>query len=281
MPQDVLTIGSGADSNTLSLPLAKVEDVATVLSLLFPSKVDGYECVTTADEKLAQSKESCLLYGEFMPSGVCKVMDADHLNADDASSFYDLGMGLGKLCIQAFLMYPTLKMVVGVELARSRYAIAAEAVRRLHSMAPQIYRLDDTVASRDLIRLVHGERCLEFRCGDLFDTADVATADIVACELDIPVASFERFVRLLASLKTGARLVTLKQLEKFYETLAAQQQSRSKAANKPAKTSTASPKKTIDMPFVLRNRDMFSTSWNPVVGHPLGVWIKTESAAAS
>jgi len=43
-----------------------------------------------------------------------------HLDASTATSFYDLGMGLGKFALLAFLSYPNLKKVVGVELAESR-----------------------------------------------------------------------------------------------------------------------------------------------------------------
>ena len=52
-----------------------------------------------------------LLYGEVLPAGVSRMLDARHLDASKADTLYDLGSGLGKLVMQAFLQFPNLKKV--------------------------------------------------------------------------------------------------------------------------------------------------------------------------
>ena len=52
-----------------------------------------------------------LLFGEVLPDGVSKMLDSDHLDASNATVLYDLGMGCGRLCMQAFLEYPNLDLV--------------------------------------------------------------------------------------------------------------------------------------------------------------------------
>ena len=60
------------------------------------------------------------------------MLDDDHLDASTARVMYDLGMGCGKLCMQAFLQYPNLVEVVGVELSTSRASVGMEALERLY-----------------------------------------------------------------------------------------------------------------------------------------------------
>jgi hypothetical protein len=78
----------------------------------------------------------CLNGGESVCAfaGITKLLSANYLNAHDATVLFDLGMGVGKLVMQAFLQYPNLKYVCGVELAASRFNIAEDALLRLCSL---------------------------------------------------------------------------------------------------------------------------------------------------
>lgn len=60
----------------------------------------GHECVTQQDISLADECKSSLLYGEVLPDGVAKMLDADHLDAANATCLVDLGAGTGKLALQ-------------------------------------------------------------------------------------------------------------------------------------------------------------------------------------
>ena len=117
---------------------------------------DGHKCVTQADMLVAKQRGSSLLYGEVLPSSVVKMLDRNHLDASSASVLYDLGSGTGKLALQgrkpqgcrclprlltlgvvaAFLMYPNLVDVVGVELCHSRFLLGEKAVLQLASSFP-------------------------------------------------------------------------------------------------------------------------------------------------
>ena len=73
-----------------------------------------------------------LTYGELLPAGVNKLFGCDLLDASNASIVLDLGMGTGKVLMQAFLgSWTNLKTMVGVELAKSRYLLGEAAMRRL------------------------------------------------------------------------------------------------------------------------------------------------------
>lgn len=64
----------------------------------------GREIVGDRDAELAARERASLLYGEFVPDGVARVLDARHLAANDRETrpgtLVDLGMGLGKLAFQ-------------------------------------------------------------------------------------------------------------------------------------------------------------------------------------
>jgi methylase of polypeptide subunit release factors len=62
-----------------------------------------------------------LLYGELLPRGANKALSSQHLNAATARTLFDMGMGTGKIVIQAFLQFRNLELVYGVELSAGRY----------------------------------------------------------------------------------------------------------------------------------------------------------------
>ncbi len=57
--------------------------------------------------------------GEIHFAGVSRILDSQHLDAAAAGTrtLYDLGSGCGRLCVQAFLQFPNLERVVGVEVS--------------------------------------------------------------------------------------------------------------------------------------------------------------------
>jgi len=81
----------------------------------------GHICLTRNDKATAVDKKGSLLYGELLPRGVNKALGTHRLHAARATSLFDLGMGTGKILIQAFLQYKNLTYVHGVELSEARY----------------------------------------------------------------------------------------------------------------------------------------------------------------
>eukprot|EP01083_Nonionella_stella_P097082 272908_1 len=90
---------------------------------------DGHRYIKEKDRNDAQQKEAKLTYGETLPCGVLKILD--NLNASQKSSFHDLGMGTGKMVLQAYLAYPNLKRCVGVEIAQPRHKYAETHLQQL------------------------------------------------------------------------------------------------------------------------------------------------------
>ena len=74
--------------------------------------------------------------------------------------FYDLGCGVGKLVIQAYLEIPRLVQTVGVELAPSRYRVAKDTWKSIQSLATQI---------RNMGRQPY-DASVDLQQGDLHDT---------------------------------------------------------------------------------------------------------------
>jgi len=89
----------------------------------------GHECVTEDDRNSSQSKRAKLTYGEVLDSGVFKMLY--NLGAIKKRRLHDLGMGTGKLLIQAFLSFPNLDTCVGVELSKGRYLLAEHNLTQL------------------------------------------------------------------------------------------------------------------------------------------------------
>ena len=133
-----------------------------------------------------------------------------------ASSLIDLGMGAGRLALQAFLECPYLHTVVGVEIAASRWSLGCAAIERLAAAFPMRFALSrsatETSESVILEETIYGiqgytragagggagPRKLEFRRGDLFDcTSELATAEVVVLQTCLPPLIWGRTAKLL------------------------------------------------------------------------------------
>jgi hypothetical protein len=106
----------------------------------------GHQCILSSEQEACNAKKTGLLtYGELLPDGVSKLFDAEHLDVFNATTLLDLGMGTGKVLMQAFLAAPndtpTLRTLIGVELAESRFAFAEAAAHCLVEQEPNLYHI--------------------------------------------------------------------------------------------------------------------------------------------
>jgi hypothetical protein len=109
------------------------EPIATLLKTIY----EGYLSEPDDSDKAeAQKSGNSLCFGEVLPDGVAKLLDADHLDAINARIMVDLGMGLGKLAMQAFVAYPNITKVVGLEYCGTRAKNGFAALRRLSKRSP-------------------------------------------------------------------------------------------------------------------------------------------------
>ena len=179
-------------------------------------RTDGHLCITDQDRMVAHDTGASLLYGEVLPRGCNKILDADHLNAARCKTLFDLGMGIGKFALQAFVQFPNLDRVVGVELAQSRFVLGEKAaltlVAETRDNGASRYRLLSRVPSERIIvaqSMIDGrERLLEFRKGNLFAATDCHDADIVIAQTNFPTEMQTKLCRFLGCLKPGAKILT-------------------------------------------------------------------------
>ena len=251
-------------------PWAYCEDISlnfcraqSVLHKVYGGKVQetghktvGHLCVTQEDIVSAKEANGNLLYGELLPRGVNKAMDAAHLHAAGASVLYDLGMGTGKVAMQAFLQFPNLAHVYGVELSRGRYVVGESAVLALAKIEAEDFEILEHTPGRRIVlssRSGRPERRLEMECGNLLDIKRIEQADIVLLETDMPVKCFGRLDDLLHRMKTGAKALTYLDLKKTW---------------------VAPPFPFSRMAVNISFCDRFATSWSVNRGHHFFLWSK-------
>ena len=138
-------------------------------------KTLGHVCVTDDDRKKGDrgSRESVVSYSAAGTGS--HSLDARHLDAARASSVYDLGCGTGKVALQAFLQFPNLKRVYGVELSLARFHVAERALLALAARDD----CDAHVTRREpgsSIEVTTADRTLIVEHGNLMRTRDVGDA---------------------------------------------------------------------------------------------------------
>ena len=156
-------------------------------------KTFGHSCVTEEDKAVAAASKASLLYGELLPRGVNAALSPERLDAGNARTVFDLGMGTGKVPIQTFLQFPNLSLVRGVEISTGRFAVAERAALDLVRLLPDEFEVQNHVPGRKIVvgsqpaksLKDNGSRRLELICGDMLDTAQIDEADIVMIETEV------------------------------------------------------------------------------------------------
>jgi len=238
----------GSDNVTHSRSLKSSPGDATPLNvqdlLLEVYGNSSGEPVSAGDSKIAADTDSSLCFGEVLPRGVTKILDENHLNCSEAKYFYDLGMGLGKLAMQAFLQFPNLEYVVGVELAYTRFEKAVTALEKLSKLKPPTtgitWRFKTENGNAQLLEEISvyengtptkkskysvelkcsntRQRILEFRRANFFDVPECKNADILICETKIRKTKWRELCMLLNTLQKGTKLLTYEELAAVYKT---------------------------------------------------------------
>lgn len=170
-----------------------------------------------------------LEYGEVLPQGVTKLLGPERFDAaHSARRMVELGMGSGKLALQAFFEVPQLTEVVCVELTHSRFEMAAKALRRLIAKHPDRFSYEEVRGSdggpSECLRLMEKDRVLEMRRGDLFEmeVEKIKKADIIFLEVRLQDDMLRRVQELLGHAKHGCRIVSFEDLnqrrvQKWYQ----------------------------------------------------------------
>jgi hypothetical protein len=250
-------LGGGFDIFALRANMKAMEsfldDAYCAFSCQVGYRTDGHQCIDVRDREEAFQAGSSLLYGEVLPHGVASMLEPRHLDARHSRSLFDLGMGTGKLALQAFLQHPSLRRVVGIELAFSRYRIGEKALLNMVSRHPRQFVLVSWKRGRRVcIASTADGRTIEFRRGDLLGCSDVGTGDIVIVQTDFPSHSYPLLCRFLTTLERGARLLTYLNLRRVWD-----------CGSQAFPFSEIAPK------------TRFATSWSAKTGHLFYLWKKS------
>ena len=191
-------------------------------------QTDGHLCVHNADKQEALHLGASLLYGEVLFEGVSKMLSSQYLAAGNSDTLYDLGMGTGKLAMQAFFEFPNLKHVVGVEIAFSRYNIAEQAAVNLVTKYPNDFQVCKWVKG-SVIAVSNTDpktgkpppegqrRVIEFRREDLFKSFDAIVADIIVLQTDFPVQVHDSLCSMASRFRRGTRVLSYLNFHKIWD----------------------------------------------------------------
>jgi len=216
-------------------------------------KTRGHMSLTEYDRYIARSQKGSLLYGELLPRGVNKALDGFHLDAAKAQVLFDMGMGTGKVAIQAFLQFRNLTYVYGVELSVGRYLVAeAAALRMVQLLGQESFRVDVIHGEQIVITEVVSNssdkgRTMKLQCGNMLDVKDLSCADIIMMETDIPAhLQFDLCTMLQRQMRDNASILSYHDLYKIWPL-------------------SSYPFKQLDINCSLTDR--FPTSWSVQRGH--------------
>jgi len=232
-------------------------------------KTKGHLSLTDGDREIAKNMKGSLLYGELLSRGVNKALDSQHLDAASHTVLYELGMGTGKVLIQAFLQFRNLKYLFGIELSAGRYMLAEEAALKMVNLLGKdsfdiqlvsgsyIKITEKLINSNNIVdpdeKINPNQRVLHMVCGDMFTLRDIDNADIIMLETEVPQDLHAHLCKLLSRMKDGAQTLTYHDIRKIW-------------------TLGMFPYKQLDINRHLTDR--YPTSWSVQRGHHFFLWRK-------
>ena len=236
----------------------KKEDLLNRLYQSVPCLYEYAEATATAN----------YTFGEVLPAGVEKLLDAHHLNAATASVVYELGLGFGRLALQVALQWPHLKAIIGAELHPVRAQACFLALRNFALMHADRCRIAFSPPAEDFqppahflpsraqsvsVRFDHTDRRISFRRQNLFDLLPetVAQADIIIAAVALTPLTRTYFCKTISKMRTGARILTYESLELLFLNA------------------------DLFMPFVpIAPCETYAVSWSPTFGHGFCLYVK-------
>ena len=206
-------------------------------------QLKGHRILRSSDCNMANKCKSSLLYGEFTARGLNKALDENHLKAHRSCRImYDMGMGVGKAAMQAFLQCVNMERVVGIELTSGRYSIAVEAALQLCKQHPIYFKvrhynpgircvisateefetlirsLDSDILSSQINSMRTHPRVYELRCQDMYSCArELKNVDVLLLMTDITKERRKECMRMMFSLPIGARVLTYDDFQEITE----------------------------------------------------------------
>lgn len=156
----------------------------------FCKSANGFD-ICQEERKHIDNAGGSATYGEITYEGLATLLKDLKLNSKDV--FYDLGCGVGKVCIQVILTTPA--KAIGIELSSTRVQ-KAELIR-------QDMIKKETLTNKNRLRFIKG------------NIADEALKDatvIFMCSTCFPDKLMKQLTEKMAKLKKGLRVLTLKEL---------------------------------------------------------------------
>ena len=155
--------------------------------------ISGFGITIEDSDKIKESGGSPV-YGEITYASVRLLLD--ELRLTDKDVFYDLGSGVGKLVVQAFLSTPV-KKSIGVELSSQRYNDSQKVYDKLLKE-----------------KLIQSGRTLRFYNKNIAEV-DLSDATVIfMCATCFPKELMQKMTDKFAGLQRSLRIVTLKRLSK-------------------------------------------------------------------
>lgn len=109
----------------LTQKIYTTQEVTSVINDVY-TDLSGFT-IEEQERKFIEDAGGNATYGEIIPESVAQLMD--YFKPTSTDVFFDLGSGIGKVCVQVALTTPA--KAVGVELSSTRYAMAQQARQAL------------------------------------------------------------------------------------------------------------------------------------------------------
>jgi hypothetical protein len=157
-----------------------------------------------------EAKDSPSTYGEITELGSRQLFYCLHLlDEKEKVVFLDLGSGVGKLVVQAYMELPRLTHAMGIELSSTRHSIAQRGWNSVGPDAERVRQMGDAPCQ---------DATLELHQGDLFDLDVANVTHIYVASLCFSVEMMERLGEKLSKEASSLRCIaTLKQFPSYLE----------------------------------------------------------------
>ena len=163
--------------------LYTAQDATTIIQEVYED-LSGFS-IDDTERKMIEDAGGNATYGEITPEALGQLIDYFKLAQQDV--FFDLGSGVGKVCVQVALTTPA--TAIGIELSPARYQMAQQAKealmsRKILTKANKLQFYEQNILDADLSK------------GTVFFTCSTCFSDALMQTLTQKIASSGKHVRV-------------------------------------------------------------------------------------
>jgi len=179
----------------------------------------GHICVSNEENEILKTNNIDPLYGEISYFGLITAGKNECLNLNNSSIVYDFGMGVGKLILMIYNMFPTINVIEGFEISESRFNICKTIMDKYDKIKLLNYKntnFNNTLSYKsETYEYAQDKRRIIINKMSIFDIPEEKLKTVTSLFFNVNISYKDKIYDTLKKLSNGCRILSYVNYDEF------------------------------------------------------------------